>query len=94
MGTFSEYKNTQKYPDRSEVTNNKFDVNVFKVPTLRNISKTAPYFHDGSAQTLNEAIDVMAKHNLGIELTKKEIDNIKAFLDTLDGDTPSILEIK
>jgi len=94
MGTFSEYKNTQKYPDRSALTNNKFDINVFKVPTLRNISKTAPYFHDGSVQTLKEAIEVMAKHNLGIELTNKEINNIKIFLDTLNGDTPYILDSK
>lgn len=90
MGTFKEYTNGHKYPDRSNVTN-KFDTNVFKVPTLRNIAKTAPYFHDGSVNTLAEAINVMAKHNLGIKLTKNEIKNIESFLNTLSGDTPYIL---
>jgi len=72
--------------DRYDVTNKKFDKCVYKVPTLRNISKTAPYFHDGSAKTLKEAIKKMAYHNLGIELEKKEINDIETFLKTLDAD--------
>jgi len=92
MGTFLEYQNIQKYPDRSNITKHKHDVNVFKVPTLRNISKTAPYFHDGVAETLTESIEIMAKHNLGIEMSKKEIKHMVSFLKTLDGDRPHILD--
>ncbi len=92
MGTFLEYKNDKEYPDRNKVSHHKHDINVYKVPTLRNISKTAPYFHDGSAKTLRESIDTMAKHNLGIYLTQEELQSIETFLYTLDGDTPSILE--
>ncbi|MDD2791438.1 MAG: cytochrome c peroxidase [Sulfurimonas sp.] len=52
MGTFKEYHAHAKFPDRSHVSNDTEDINVFKVPTLRNIAKTAPYFHDASAKTL------------------------------------------
>lgn len=90
MGTFIEYKNRTKYPDRSDITDKRF-YNVFKVPTLRNISKTAPYFHDGSAKTLKEAVQTMARHNLGIELKDEEIDKIVKFLETLTGEKPEIL---
>lgn len=93
MGTFLEYKSKNIYPDRSVITHNPFDKNIFKVPTLRNISKTAPYFHDGTERTLAGAIEMMAKHNLGVELSKQEIDYIKTFLLTLDGETPKILDI-
>lgn len=90
MGTFIEYKNKAKYPDRSQVTDSRF-YNVFKVPTLRNISKTAPYFHDGSAKTLKEAVKMMSRHNLGIELKDEEIEKIVKFLNTLTGEKPEIL---
>lgn len=92
MGTFIEYNSTVKFPDRSEISHNKEDVNVFKVPTLRNISLTAPYFHDGSAKTLKEALLAMSKHNLGIELSHEESDKIILFLETLSGEKPRILE--
>ncbi|EDZ63391.1 Cytochrome-c peroxidase [Sulfurimonas gotlandica GD1] len=94
MGTFLEYEVKNDYPDRSKITDNPNHKNVFKVPTLRNISQTAPYFHDGSAKTLKEALSVMAKHNLGIKLEDEEVDKIIAFLKTLDGDLPEILEEK
>ncbi|DAB29370.1 MAG TPA: cytochrome B6 [Sulfurimonas sp. UBA12504] len=92
MGTFVEYNATATFPDRSDVTHNKEDINVFKVPTLRNIAKTAPYFHDASAQTLKEALTIMSKHNLGIELSSQESDKIILFLETLSGDMPKILD--
>jgi len=92
MGTFLEYNTKSNYPDRSKVTNNPNHKNVFKVPTLRNINKTAPYFHDGSAKTLKDALIVMAKHNLGVKLGDKEIYKIVTFLKTLDGERPKILE--
>lgn len=94
MGTFLEYELKNDYPDRSKITNNPNHKNVFKVPTLRNISKTAPYFHDGSAKTLKEALSIMAKHNLGIKFEDEEVKQIIAFLKTLDGDLPKILEEK
>ncbi|VAW49730.1 Cytochrome c551 peroxidase [hydrothermal vent metagenome] len=58
---------------------------LFKVPTLRNIAITAPYFHDGSIDNLEEAIDLMAKHQLGITLPQDENNKIQAFLKTLTG---------
>ena len=79
---------------RSKIINNPNHKNVFKVPTLRNINKTAPYFHDGSAKTLEDAIRTMTKYNLGVELEDKEVDKIVAFLKTLDGKLPKILEEK
>ena len=92
MGTFIEYKSKNSYPDKESITNKQIHYNVFKVPTLRNINLTAPYFHDGSAKTLTEAIDAMAKHNLGVELSKKEKKNLIDFLNTLEGEKPAILE--
>ena len=94
MGTFMEYDSKNDYPDRSKITNNPSHKNVFKVPTLRNINLTAPYFHDASATTLNDAIETMAKYNLGVELENEEIDKIVSFLKTLDGKSPKILDKK
>ncbi len=71
--------------DRFALTKRENDKNVFKVPTLRNIALTAPYFHDGSAATLQEALKIMAKHNLGTKLSEQEIHDIIAFLNTLSG---------
>ncbi len=58
---------------------------LFKVPSLRNIALTAPYFHNGSVENLEEAIDIMAKHQLGITLPIDENNKIHAFLKTLTG---------
>ncbi len=58
---------------------------LFKVPSLRNITLTAPYFHDGSVETLEEAINLMAEHQLGLELPLDENQKIQAFLKTLTG---------
>jgi cytochrome c peroxidase len=83
IGIVIPYRNC--YSDRYEITKREFDKCVYKVPTLRNISKTSPYFHDGSAQTLKEAIKTMAYYNLGFELENDDVDKIEAFLKTLDG---------
>ena len=80
--------------DRFFITKDPADKSVFKVPTLRNIELTSPYFHDGNANTLEDAIDKMAYHNLGLKLTKKEKRTIIAFLKTLTGDLPEILNEK
>ena len=70
---------------RMNVTGRQADAFVFKVPSLRNISVTAPYLHDGSAETIEEAIDIMGKTQLGRSLTTDEISLIKSFLNTLTG---------
>jgi len=59
---------------------------LVKVPTLRNIDKTAPYFHNGKVWTLREAINIMADTQLGIELTKEEVVLIERFLKSLSGE--------
>jgi len=61
------------------------DKTMLKVPSLRNITLTAPYFHNGSVDALEEAIDIMAKHQLGITLPADENNKIQAFLKTLTG---------
>ncbi len=70
------------------VTHRKEDLYVFKVPSLRNISRTYPYFHDGSVWNLEDAVQVMAKVQLGKELTEDQVDKIVAFLKALDGEIP------
>jgi len=67
-------------------TNRQIDKFVFKVPSLRNIAVTAPYLHDGSASTIEDAIAIMGKTQLGRTLTESEILSIKLFLNTLTGE--------
>jgi cytochrome c peroxidase len=71
---------------RYNVTQDEADMFVFRVPSLRNVVLTAPYFHDGSAKTLKEAITVMAKYQLGRSLSQKDTDLIVQFLGTLTGE--------
>jgi cytochrome c peroxidase len=71
-----------------EVTSNESDKYFFKVPGLRNIEKTWPYFHDGSVESLDEAVAIMADVQLNKQLTDEEIENITAFLKTLTGEVP------
>jgi len=59
---------------------------VFKVPSLRNVALTAPYFHDGSAPTLENAVTVMARYQLGRELEPGDVGLLAAFLRTLTGE--------
>ncbi len=59
---------------------------------MRNIEKTAPYFHDGSVQNLNEAVKIMAKVQANKDLSDKEINSIVDFLKTLTGDVPERLK--
>ncbi|MEQ1570203.1 MAG: cytochrome c peroxidase [Myxococcota bacterium] len=74
---------------RMDVTKNEADKLMFKVPQLRNITKTAPYYHDGSVATLEEAVKTMADYQLGKQLTDDEVKKIVAFLDTLTGELPT-----
>lgn len=70
---------------REEVTGNEADRHVFKVPSLRNIAKTAPYFHDGSLTDLSEVVRIMAYHQLGQKLSDAQIADVVAFLGSLTG---------
>ncbi len=58
---------------------------IFRVPILRNITQTSPYFHNGAIKDLEDAVDIMGKHQIGVHFSKKEIANIVAFLKTLEG---------
>ena len=80
---------SQKDAGRYEVTKLETDRMLFKVPGLRNIAKTAPYFHDGSAQTLPDAVKMMGRHQLGLDLQKREVDAIVTWLNSLTGDLPT-----
>lgn len=71
---------------RFNVTGNEADKFFFKVPSLRNVARTAPYFHDGSAATLEEAVAVMAKYQLGRALPPQDLSDIVKFLQTLTGE--------
>jgi cytochrome c peroxidase len=73
---------------RFNVTGRSEDRHVFKVPGLRNVERTAPYFHDGSAATLEDAVRIMGRYQLGRELSGDEVRSLIAFLRTLTGTTP------
>ncbi len=73
---------------RFKVTKLESDKYVFKVPSLRNITKTAPYFHDGSVDTLSKAITLMGKHQLGRDLSEADVKSIETFLGSLTGELP------
>ena len=58
---------------------------IFRVPVLRNITKTAPYFHNGAIEKLEDVVDIMGKHQIGVNFTKEQIEEIVEFLKTLEG---------
>ncbi len=72
------------------VTGKDEDDHVFRVQSWRNVAMTAPYFHNGSAQTLAEAVTIMAKVQLDTRLSKRDVRDIVAFLETLTGVVPTI----
>ena len=75
---------------RFNVTKKEADKHVFRVPSLRNIAKTAPYFHNGAVATLPEAVRVMGKIQLNKDLADKDVTLIVAFLESLTGTFPAI----
>jgi cytochrome c peroxidase len=89
MGVIEPYKTKSSSEGLGAVTGNESDRFKFKVPTLRNVELTYPYFHDGEAETLTEAVDVMGRLQLGKEFTQDENALIVSFLKTLTGDQPS-----
>lgn len=82
MGLINPYSNTKDL-GRFEVTKNEADKFMFKVPSLRNVAKTAPYFHDGAVKDLNEAVKQMAWMQLNKKLNDDEVSNIVKFLNAL-----------
>lgn len=74
---------------RAKVTGNASDEHMFRVPTLRNVATTAPYFHNGKVPTLSDAIRVMAKTQLNRDLTDPEVKDIFSFLESLTGSVPT-----
>lgn len=83
---FTGSKNIDK--GRFELTKNSADEYVFKVSQLRNIEKTQPFFHDGSVQSLEEAIRIMGMTESNHRIEEQDINNISAFLKTLTGNVP------
>ncbi len=74
---------------RYEVTKDNADINTWRVPSLRNIATTAPYFHNGSVNSLDEAVRVMATSQLDKKLSGTEVNEIVAFLESLTGEFPT-----
>lgn len=89
MGVIEPYKTSNPAEGRIAVTGKDADRFNFKVPTLRNVEMTYPYFHDGAANTLKEAVDTMGRVQLGKKFTNEESAKIVAFLKTLTGDQPN-----
>lgn len=79
----------QKDQGRYDLTKDAADRMVFKVPSLRNVALTAPYFHDGSVSDLGEAIKAMGAYQLGIDISDAEVKAIRAWFDTLTGEPAS-----
>lgn len=78
----------EPYAGRERVTGRAQDRRVFRVPSLRNVALTAPYFHDASAATLADAVRTMARRQLGHTLSEPQVAHLVAFLGTLTGDLP------
>ena len=89
MGLVAPYETENTAQGLAAVTGKDADRFRFKVPTLRNVELTYPYFHDGEADTLSEAVDVMGRLQLGRKFEQTDIDKIVAFLKTLTGEQPS-----
>lgn len=93
--TFTDNRYVDKYrlnadKGREDATGKVADAHMYRVPTLRNITDTAPYFHNGSVNDLHEAVRVMAKTQLNRDLGRQETEGIAAFLEALTGPYPDI----
>jgi len=91
MGLIEPYVSSSPAEGRYGVTGIDAERFMFKVPTLRNVELTYPYFHDGEAATLEEAVDIMGRLQLGREYSDEEIGKIVAFLKTLTGERPQMM---
>lgn len=90
FGLVSDYRpltgSTGKDLGRKDITKDDFDKDMFKVPSMRNVTKTKPYFHDGSVADLAKAIQIMGKVELNKDLTDAQVASIMTFLETLTSD--------
>lgn len=89
MGSFNRFETTNPALGREGVTNIRSDRMRFKVPVLRNIELTYPYFHDGSVRSLEEAVDTMVWVQLNRRFSEEGRAKVVAFLRTLTGKQPS-----
>lgn len=88
-GNYWDHTNSEVIDEgRFDHTKKESDKYIFKVPTLRNVSVTFPYFHDGSVKDLDEAIKIMGKVQLNKDLTDDQVKSIHVFLDALTGEVP------
>ncbi len=98
FGSFYNYWNLTKSSTidmgRYEITKKETDKYLFKIPSLRNVAQTAPYFHDGSVKELSEAVKIMAKLQVDKDLSDEEAKLIVAFLNSLTGELPKLPETK
>jgi cytochrome c peroxidase len=95
FGNYWDYtKSTAHDEGRYDVTKNDADMFVFKVPSLRNVDMTYPYFHDGSVKELPDAVKIIAKTQLNKDLSDEEVNQIVTFLKTLRGTVPENLKQK
>lgn len=92
MGIIKRYKSKVHNLGRYEVTQDEEDKYFYKVPTLRNIELTAPYLHDGSRDSLKNAVKIMAEYQVGILLEESEVDKLVKFLKTLSGEQPKVMD--
>ena len=92
FGIFQDANSTN--PGRYTLTHDPRDKYYFKVPSLRNVAETAPYFHDGRTSSLTEAVYFMSEHQLGRKITPQEVERIVAFLHALSGQLPENTESK
>jgi cytochrome c peroxidase len=88
LGIVKPYPN-QADAGRAKATKNDADRMLFKVPSLRNVEKTGPYFHSGQVATLEQAVKEMTDYELGKQLSDAEVSSIVAFLKTLTGEIPA-----
>jgi len=88
-GMYQKLGLVRPYPTQDEgraaVTHNEADKYFFKVPSLRNVAQTGPYFHDGHIATLDDAIRTMGLHQLGRALSVDDVRSIRTFLESLTG---------
>ncbi len=94
MGEFNDqFEDTSEVSKgRINVTQREVDLHRFKVPSLRNVQRTAPYFHDGRTERLEDAIQIMAEFQLGESLDDNQVQQLSAFLISLNGEIPEELQ--
>lgn len=90
VGSVRPYVTDNSSKGRMDVSGKPWDEMMFKVPTLLNVERTAPYFHDGAVKTMPDAVKKMADIQLDMNLSEKQVEEIVAFLESLNGELPKI----